>query len=134
MYCVLADIENRLPKQDLINLCNDVADDVNEQIAVASEFIDNSLRGRYTLPLSNNYKQLNSICIEIVVFNLKARRNLITDNIKYRYDTAISQLNALKNGTSVLNEPSNTQKGKMIVINRDSIDMKTTYKQFREQF
>ena len=134
MYCVLADIENRVSKQELINLCNDVSEDVSEQIAIASEQIDNSLRGRYTLPLSKTYKQITSICIEIVVFNLYAKNNLITDNTKYRYDTAISQLNSLKNGTAILDEEKNPQVGKVIVFSRDSINMKTTYKQFREQF
>ena len=134
MYCSYADIENVLGKDNLINLTKDVSEDVDTQIAIASEFIDNSLRGRYTLPLSNTYQSLNSICSEIVIYNLFARQNLITDNTKYRYEAAKSQLNALKNGTASLDEPKNTQKGEFKVINRGNIDMSTIYAQFKEQY
>ena len=134
MYCSYADIENVLGKDDLIRLTNDVSEDVNTQIAIASELIDNSLRGRYTLPLSNTYQSLNSICVEIVVYNLLSRRNLITDNTKYRYEAAKSQLNALKNGTAFLDEPKSTQKGTLQVINRNNIDMSKIYTQFKDQY
>ena len=134
MYCAYSDIEKILGKDELINLTNDVSEEVNVQIAYASEVIDNSLRGRYTLPLSKTYQELNSICIEIVVFNLLARKNLITDNTKYRYEAALKQLKSLKDGTASLDEPVSTQKGFFTVINRSNIDMETTYKQFREQF
>lgn len=74
-----------------------------------SELMDNYLRGRYTLPLTNAHYILETICFSLIKYELYKRRNIVNDAIKEEYRNAIKMLNDIKSGAILLDEPaSNT--------------------------
>lgn len=66
--------------------------------------MDNYLRGRYTLPLSNTHYILTNICFILTKYELYKRRNAITDRMQAEHLEAMKQLNDLRKGLIILDE------------------------------
>jgi phage gp36-like protein len=109
-YCTLADIKQAITEKIAAQCSND--DDptsvnetvVGDLILKADEFIDDYLRDRYTLPLSNTHKTINELSIIITSFLLQARRGKVPEFWQKRYDDAKATLLQLQQGKITLDE------------------------------
>jgi len=110
MYCTINDLLSRIDKRVLINLTNDVTpateinmECINENITIADDIINSSLRNKYKLPLSSIPKILVQISADIVIYRLYARRPQdVPKNYLQNYEDAKSILKDLQNGSKVL--------------------------------
>jgi phage gp36-like protein len=108
MYCTLTDIE--APQDDLIELTDDsgsgVIDEVvvDKAIANATEQIDGYLRGRYTLPLSPVSGLIGTICADLALYRLYARRPRLSvpESLSERYKNAVKLLENIQKGVITL--------------------------------
>ena len=102
MYCTIDDLLSRIDRRVLINLSNDVSpateinmDCINENITIADDIINSSLRNKYSLPLPSIPKILVQISADIVIYRLYARRpqdvpknylqNFIRNNLSFPF-------------------------------------------------
>jgi phage gp36-like protein len=115
MYLSAEYLINILTEKAVAQLTDDVngetinTDLINLIIANQSELIDNYLRGRYLLPLKNQHYILQSVCFELVKYELYKRRNAINDNAKANYKQAIQLLDDISTGKIILNEDNAKQ-------------------------
>lgn len=119
MYCTIEDLTNRITEKALINLTNDIlpATVINNEIAednitIADDLINSSLRNKYKLPLKvvpNLVKQLSA---DITIYRLYCRRPQdVPDNYKKNYEVALQILKDLQTGAKVLDLPSSSLDG-----------------------
>jgi phage gp36-like protein len=109
-YSTQADIEKRIPKQDLEDLTDDKdlktpdAVIIAEAIADADVLIDAYLRGRYAVPMSPVPGFVKRLSIDLAVFYVYERRfNLSTpEGASDRYKRAVEFLEAIAEGTAKL--------------------------------
>lgn len=64
----------------------------------ASAIIDGYLVGRYTLPWADSPRILTGYCCDIARYQLASDYNILTEEIKLRYDDAIKFLTAVASG------------------------------------
>jgi phage gp36-like protein len=107
-YCTQADIET-LYSRELVDLLGDsngdgTADNSKIQAAIdaAGGIIDAYLTTKYTLPIANPPQILKQLCIDIVVYRLALFPVSRTDEMRQRYEDAISFLKQLASGTAAL--------------------------------
>jgi phage gp36-like protein len=106
MYSTLADITDRIPEDNLIQLTDDESlGAVNEArvssaICDADVLIDGYLRGRYTLPLDPVPALIKKLSIDIAVFNIYSRKLELEmpDAMSDRYKNAVKVLEAIQSG------------------------------------
>lgn len=119
MYCTIEDLINRITEKALVNLTNDIlpATSVNKEIAeenitIADDLINSSLRNKYKLPLKvvpNLVKQLSA---DITIYRLYCRRpQNVPENYKKNYEIALQILKDLQSGAKVLDIPSSSFDG-----------------------
>lgn len=119
MYCTIEDLTNRITEKALVNLTNDIlpATSVNKEIAeenisIADDLINSSLRNKYKLPLKvvpNLVKQLSA---DITIYRLYCRRpQNVPENYKKNYEIALQILKDLQSGAKVLDLPSSSFDG-----------------------
>jgi len=109
-YCAQADLTERLSSDGLLQLTDDEntgavnTDRVNRAIASAQEEIDGYLRGRYTLPLSPVPALIQRLAVDIAVYRLHRRRNLLLklEGLEELYRAAVSTLGKLQSGDMLL--------------------------------
>lgn len=108
MYATGADLEKQLSPKELIQLTDDDEDDVadagviEENLANAQAEIDGYLATRYTVPLPEVPKLINRLCVDLTLWRLYARRDLITDARRTQHDDAVALLKRLADGTVTL--------------------------------
>lgn len=108
MYATKADLEKQLSPKELIQLTDDDEDDVadagviEENLATAQAEIDGYLATRYPVPLPEVPKLITRLCVDLTLWRLYARRDLITDARKTQHDDAIALLKRLADGTVTL--------------------------------
>lgn len=110
MYCDLSDLLTRVDKKVLINLTNDTApyteineDIINENIEIATDLVNASLRNKYALPLQSVPKILVQISADIVIYRLYSRRPQdVPKNYQQNYEYALNILKDIQNGSKVL--------------------------------
>lgn len=107
IYCTPEDIEKQISKATLIQLTNDnceqnTVDTVvcEEALIYSSTLIDGYLRGKYKLPLNNQFPLLRIIAIDLSIYRLYSRRIFteIPETISVAYKNAIKTLEDLKKG------------------------------------
>ena len=117
IYCSPDDIELQIGKATLIQLTNDdcsqeTVDSVvcDEAILYSSTLIDGYLRGKYTLPLNNQFPLLRVIAIDLSIYRLYSRRiyTEIPETISAAYKNAIRTLEDLKKGIITLQTEEET--------------------------
>jgi phage gp36-like protein len=106
MYSTLADITDRIPEENLIQLTDDESlGAVNEArvssaIGDADVLIDGYLRGRYPLPLDPVPALIKKLSIDIAVFNIYSRKLELEmpDAMSDRYKNAVKVLEHIQSG------------------------------------
>ncbi len=130
-YCVLADITNTVPADDILQLTDDtgvgVIDQamVDEAIAYAGELIDGYLRGRYTLPLNPVPGMMTRLAADIAIYRLYARRpptGGLMDAITDRYKAAVKILEQIQKGVISLGAESEGKEPGIVVTNKKAED------------
>lgn len=135
MYCNINDLLTRVDKKVLINLTNDSApyteineDVINENIEIATDLVNASLRNRYALPLKSVPKILVQISADIVIYRLYSRRPQdVPKNYQQNYEYALNILKDIQNGTKILDLSTSsiaesTIKASMYLFNKDASD------------
>ena len=114
MYCTIDDLINRITEKALILLTQDSSpattvneDIVNENIEIAEDLINSSLRNKYSLPLKAVPNIVKQLCADITIYRLYCRRPQdVPDNYKKNYEIALQILKDLQSGSKVLDLPS----------------------------
>lgn len=114
MYCTIDDLINRITERTLINLTQDKspATTINEEIAndnisIADDLINSSLRNKYKLPLATVPNLVKQISADITIYRLYCRRPQdVPENYKKNYEIALQILKDLQSGSKKLDLPS----------------------------
>lgn len=114
MYCTVGDLISRIGEKILINLTNDVlpattvnTEIANENIAIADDLINSSLRNKYKLPLPAVPNLVKQLSADITIYRLYCRRpQNVPENYKKNYEVALQILKDLQSGAKVLDLPS----------------------------
>jgi phage gp36-like protein len=127
-YAVKADITpRRISTQEIIELTNDTgggaANDplIETIITEASATIDSYCRNRYSVPLQPSEK-IESVCVDLVVYELFKRRRRVDEDIQRCYDDAMSFLRDVSTGKAALDQPAGADP------QQGSLDSKPTQK------
>lgn len=78
---------------------------VRAAIDKASAEIDSYIADRYPLPLATIPDRLRDICVDIATYKLSQTRDVLTNEIRQRYDDAISWLSKIARGHISLGLP-----------------------------
>lgn len=119
MYCTIDDLISRIGEKILINLTNDTtpATTVNsviaeENIVIADDLINSSIRNKYKLPLSSTPNLIKQLSADITIYRLYCRRpQNVPENYKKNYEVALQILKDLQSGAKVLDLPSSSGGG-----------------------
>mgnify|MGYP002620052532 FL=1 len=145
-YCDIDDLCSRVDEKVLINLTNDKApftsvneDIVNENIEIATDLVNSSLRNKYKLPLRAVPKIITQVTADIVIYRLYSRRPQdVPKNYQQNYEYALSILKDIQSGSKVLELPSSSETEKettigtsMYLINKDDSDRRFSPRQMR---
>ena len=114
MYCSIEDLISRVGEKTVINLTNDTtpATTVNsaiaeENIVIADDLINSSLRNKYKLPLPAVPNLVKQLSADITIYRLYCRRpQNVPENYKKNYEVALQILKDLQSGAKVLDLPS----------------------------
>lgn len=98
MYCTIEDLINRVTEKTLVNLTNDVlpANSVKKEIAeenitIADDLINSSLRNKYILPLKSVPNLVKQLSADIAIYRLYCRRpQNVPENYKKNYEVEIN--------------------------------------------
>lgn len=105
-YCILADIEKRLPSINVGVLTDDaggVAIDnakVDQAISDADTTINSYLQSRYSMPFATTPKLINRLSADLAIYFLYQRKYDadMPDSMRARYTDAVRMLDAIANG------------------------------------
>jgi len=107
-YCTQADLLEQIPESDLIDLTDDdgagIVDTsaVTRAIADADAEIDAYCKVRYEVPFSGVPVMVRKCSVDIAAYNLFARRGMVPDDRKERYDSAVRFLREVSKGLASL--------------------------------
>jgi len=107
-YCDLNDLLNASSERDLIQLTDDdrsgAIDEtvISEMIEKADALIDGYVGSRYSLPLDPAPELINSISVDITIFNLYKRRSRLNKEIIESFKIAERQLERIQAGRITL--------------------------------
>lgn len=125
MYAIQADIEKRMDAKTLKSLSNDNAaattpdtEVIESVLRVANAIVDDALRGRYALPLADNFEVLTDIASTIAIAKLHERRSLgkMPESITESVRAAMALLSEYATGKKILNVPAATTRPPQIVF------------------
>jgi len=117
-YATLDDLKKEISEEELIQLTDDdglgtvnqtVVDEICER---ASAEIDGYLVTRYNVPLDTPHILIKRICVDLVLYYLKLRRSVVTDDIQERKKNVDKLLNRISKGQvklGVSEEPERVQ-------------------------
>lgn len=97
-YIIQADLKDRLPDSQLLQLTDDTksgvinAQVVSDVIADAESFVDGYVGAQYAVPLSPVPRLVKTLSIDVAVYFFYLRRQRVPDDIKARYDDARKSL------------------------------------------
>lgn len=119
MYCTIEDLINRVTEKTLVNLTNDVipANTIKREIAednitIADDLINSSLRNKYVVPLKSVPNLVKQLSADITIYRLYCRRpQNVPENYKKNYEVALQILKDLQSGAKVLDIPSSSFDG-----------------------
>ena len=107
-YAVLADVQDMVDDNELIQLTDDTGAGtvdttlVASQLTKASNTIDGYLGARYALPLGTPPAILTDMCVDIAVYNMYGRRQGPPDHWADRYKNTIAFLTKVSEGKITL--------------------------------
>ncbi len=124
MYCNISDLLTRVNEKTLINLSKDEPpydkiDEkiITENIEVASDLVDASIRNKYTLPLVNVPSVIKQITADIVIYRLYSRRAQdIPQNYVKNYEFALSLLSEFQCGSKILKTDTEENLGSCLYL------------------
>jgi len=119
MYCTIEDLINRVTEKILVNLTNDVLpatsikrEIAEDNIAIADDLINSSLRNKYVVPLKSVPNLVKQLSADITIYRLYCRRpQNVPENYKKNYEVALQILKDLQAGAKVLDIPSSSLDG-----------------------
>lgn len=109
-YCTLEDVKGHIPDARLVEITDDThpnssgtiqSDIVEKAIVESSNLIDAYIGKRFKLPLPSVPSVLNSICVDLTIYNLYERvtEMNVTEGMQLRYKNALSLLKGIADGT-----------------------------------
>jgi len=110
---------------ELLDLLADTDGDGNRDSAAvtqaledASAVIDSYLSARYALPLSQIPRTLVTLCVDIAIYRLARSPDLLSEDIRQRYEDALKHLSHIAAGKAGLGiaEPESAGSSEMVVM------------------
>ena len=106
-YCALADILEKIPRLNLIQLTDDEGigdinqDRVNAAITEAQTVIDGFLTSRYEMPLSSVPPLINHLAVDLAIYAIYSRRfeTEMPAAMQARHDDSMKLLSMIQKGT-----------------------------------
>lgn len=115
MYATLTDLQAVLSPAELAQLADDDGDGIADQavinrvLADAQAEIDGYLGTRHILPLSETPPLIRRLAVDLGIWNLYTRRDLITEARKLQVESARKLLQRIAEGTVTLGLPPSQQ-------------------------
>lgn len=107
-YCTVEDIKAHWNERAVASHSNDDSNSkeannglVELLIGTSSRLIDDYVSKQYQLPLKSNHEILRNACVELVIFKLRYRRDLVFDKLEQR-DNVLKQLLDIAEGRVTL--------------------------------
>jgi phage gp36-like protein len=135
-YCTLSDILEQIPEHELMALTDDDGVDAvdtsvtDRAIADADAEIDGYCGKRYAVPFPATPVILRKISVDIVIYNLFARRQGAPDDRRTRYKDAVNFLEGVAKGLVSLGveDPDSTlpETGKPRITSSDRVFSRST--------
>lgn len=103
-YAVLADVQDMVDSDELVRLTDDAGSGTEDETLITSQLekasaeMDGYLGAVYPLPLASPPVILTSICVDIAVFNMYARRQGPPEHWAARHKNAIAFLTKVAEG------------------------------------
>jgi phage gp36-like protein len=119
-YCTQDDLLKMIPEEDLTDLTvesGEVPDSliIADAISKADAEIDSYLGVKYAVPLSPTPDQVKALAVDLAIYHLFSRRNLVPPVRQQRYVTAVALLKQVASGEIVIigpeGEPATVAKG-----------------------
>lgn len=91
---------------------------VTRAIDDASALIDGYLSGRYALPLSQVPRTLATLCVDIAIYRMARSPDLLTEDIRQRYEDALKFLRDIAAGKAGLglSEPAPEASSETVLV------------------
>lgn len=103
-YATQDDFIKTFSKRETVSLTDEArtgevgAENLENALERSSAIIDGYLVGRYSLPWADTPRILTGYCCDIARYQLASDYNILTEEIKLRYDDAIKFLTAVASG------------------------------------
>jgi len=132
-YCTLADLQDQISEDELIELTDDdnagVVDAgvVTAAIAKADALIDGYCGKRYSVPFTTVPDIVEALSVDIAIYNLFGRREGAPEDRRNRYKDAVDFLRGVARGDNSLGEndpdgsPTETNQPEMASSNPDRV-------------
>lgn len=106
MYCSIDDLEKFYTEKELIELSSETGGIntgvINECIETADSEIDTYLKKLYTVPLDPVPQIILKLSVDLTIYNLHERRNIIDESVQNRRKNAIELLKQISRKTANL--------------------------------
>ena len=109
-YCSEYDLLKMIPEAELVDLTvesGDVPDSliIADAINKAEAEIDSYLGVRYVVPVSPVPDQVKALAVDLAIYHLYSRRNLVPPVRQQRYAAAVALLKQVRSGEIVITGP-----------------------------
>jgi phage gp36-like protein len=109
-YCSEDDLLKMIPEADLTDLTvesGDVPDSViiAEAISMADAEIDSYLGVKYVVPFSPTPDQVKALAVDLAIYHLYSRHNIVPQVRQQRYEDAVAVLKQVVSGERVIVGP-----------------------------
>ncbi|MEJ2671222.1 MAG: DUF1320 domain-containing protein [Deltaproteobacteria bacterium] len=109
-YCSEDDLLKMIPEAELVDLTvesGDVPDSliIADAINKAEAEIDSYLGVRYMVPVSPVPDQVKALAVDLAIYHLYSRRNLVPPVRQQRYAAAVALLKQVRSGEIVITGP-----------------------------
>jgi phage gp36-like protein len=110
-YCSEEDLLKMIPQADLLDLTvdsGDVPDSfiIEDAISKAEAEINSYLGVKYVVPLSPVPDQVKALAVDLALYHLYSRRNLVPPVRQQRYEDAVASLKQVVAGKMVIVGPN----------------------------
>jgi phage gp36-like protein len=109
-YCTEDDLLKMIPQADLADLTvesGEVPDSliIAEALAKAAAEIDAYLGVKYVVPLASPPDQVKALAVDLALYHLYSRRNMVPPVCQQRYEAAVAFLKQVARGEVVITGP-----------------------------
>jgi phage gp36-like protein len=122
-YCSEDDLLKMIPQAELADLTvesGEVPDSLifNDAISKADAEIDSYLGVKYVVPVSPTPDQVKALSVDVAIYHLYSRHNIVPQIRQHRYESAVAFLKQVASGEAVIVGPA----GEMPTVAKEVTD------------